>query len=61
MAADLDAPVVETTATDAPLGGPFKACNGEESTAEIAELSRLELPVVSKASYKAAFLAKNWL
>ena len=59
MAADLDAPVVGTTVVDALLGRPVEACTGEESTAKIAESSRLELPVVSKASSKAAFLANK--
>ena len=57
--ANLDALVVGTTAADAPLGRPVQACTGEESMAEIAVSSRLELPVVSKGSSKAAFLTNK--
>ena len=54
--ADIDASVAGTTETDAFLAGPAKVCTGEVLTAEMGALSRLELPVVSSASLRAACL-----
>ena len=55
MVVDLVAPVVETSAVDAPLAGLVRAYIGEDSTAKIAASSRLELPVVSRAFSNSTF------
>ena len=54
--ADIDASVAGMTETDAFLAGPARVCTGKVSTAEMDASSRLELPVVSNASFRAASL-----